>query len=150
MSFGPPQNSPEPASVEPATPSYPKPPQLGKLTPEEREAAIRNPGQSWREWGYGVALKWWVGLGLFIVDAWIVAGWAEVGGWLELAGSLAIAIYLEHLLYQYLWHPYQPELHGTFRPTWKTPFEVGRWVPERKAVLAGKLEVNTPDPHQFL
>jgi hypothetical protein len=149
VSFAPPQNSLEPGEVEPyATP--PKAPQIGKLTAAEREAALRTPGQSWSDWLYGVALKWWIGLAILIIDSWIVAGWAEVGGWPELAGSIALAVYLEYLLFQYLWHPYEPELHGKFRPTWKNPFEVGRWTPERKAQLAGTLEASTPDPHQFL
>lgn len=148
MSFAPPGQPLE--SKEPEPSAAPAPPRIGQLTPEEREAALRNPGQSWRDWFYGVALKWWIGLGIVIVDSWIVAGWVEVAGWLELAGSLAIAIYLEYLLFQYLWHPYQPEFHGKFRRSWKTPFEVGRWIPERRALLAGTLEPSTPDPHQFL
>ena len=149
MSTPSPQSSLEPGEVEPyVTP--PKAPQIGKLTQEEREAALQNPGPSWGEWFYGVALKWWIGLAIFIIDCWIVAGWVEAGGWLQLAGSLALALYLEHVLWQYLWHPYQPELRGTFRPTWRVPFEVGRWAPERAALRAGKLEPRTPDPRQFL
>jgi len=125
-------------------------PQLGKLTPAERAEALRAPGPSWKEWAYGTALKWWLGLGLLIVDSWLVAGWIEVGGYLPLAGSLAVAVYLEYLLYQYLWHPYHPELRGKFRPSWHAPFEVGRWSPERADLLAGKFEPTAPDPRQFL
>jgi len=122
---------------------------LGGLTREEREAAIRAEGSTWREWWFGVALKWWLGLLWLVIDSWIVAGWIEVGGWLPLAGSLAAAIFLEYLLYQYLWHPYDPELGGKFRRSWRTPFEVGRWVPERSALLAGKTETRVPDLRQF-
>jgi len=141
---------PRPLETEGVEP-YPAKPitRLGGLAPEEREAAIRTEGTSWREWLYGVALKWWLGLLWLIIDSWIVAGWIEVGGWLPLAGSLAAAIFLEYLLYQYLWHPYDPELRGKFRPSWRTPFEVGRWVPERADLLAGKAGASAPDPRQF-
>ena len=137
---------------EPETPAPPteQTPQLGKLTPSERQAALLAPGESWTAWFFGTALKWWIGLGLLIIDSWIIAGWIEVGGWLPLAGSIALAVYLEYLLYQYLWHPYHPELRGRFRPSWRAPFEVGRWNPERKAALAGNIEPNAPDLQQFL
>lgn len=125
-------------------------PQIGKLTPEERESALRAPGESWGRWFYGTALKWWIGLAVLVIDSWIVAGWIEVGGWLPLVGSVALAIYLEYLLYQYLWHPYHPELRGKFRPSWHSPFEAGRWVPERSDLRAGKLEPSAPDPRQFM
>jgi hypothetical protein len=125
-------------------------PRLGRLTPEERQAAVLAPGESWTEWLYGTAFKWWLGLALLIIDSWIVAGWIEVGGWYDLAGSIVLAIYLEFLLYQYLWHSYRPELRGKFRPTWHAPFEVGRWAPERKDALAGRIEPSGPDPRQFL
>jgi len=125
-------------------------PRLGKLTPAERQAAILAPGESWTEWLYGTAFKWWLALALLIIDSWIIAGWAEVGGWYQLAGSIALAVYLEYLLYQYLWHSYRPELRGRFRRTWLVPFEVGRWAPERKDALAGRIETGSPDPRQFL
>lgn len=149
MSSSPLPSPTEPGEVPPGA-TLPKAPQLGKLTAEEREAALKAPGQSWHDWFYFIALKWWVGLGILIIDSWIVAGWIEAGGWLELLGSVALAVYLEYLLWQYLWHPYHPELHGQFRPTWKAPFEAGRWTPEREALLAGKLEPAAPDPRQFL
>jgi hypothetical protein len=89
---------------------------------------------------------------LLICDAWIIAGWIEVGGWLPLAATLVPALYFEYLVYQYLWHPYHAESRGKFRPSWHTPFEVGRWRPERPAVLAGRLrpEGSHPDPREFL
>ncbi len=122
---------------------------LGEISREEREAAVRESGPPWKEWLFSVALKWWMGLLWLILDAWIVAGWIEVGGWLELAASLAAAVFLEYLLYQYLWHPYDPEFRGRFRRSLGTPFEVGRWVPERSDILAGKTDTSVPDLRQF-
>jgi hypothetical protein len=119
----------------------------------EREALIREPGPSWREWLYTQAFRWWLGLGFLILDTWIAAGWVEVGGWLPLVASLIAAGYLEFLLWQYLWHPYDPELRGKFQPSWHRPFEVGRWSPDRQKVLSGQWgpgEGGVPDPQEFL
>ena len=127
-----------------------------QILASEREAAVREPGPSWREWLYQQAFRWWLGLGLLIVDTWIAAGWVEVGGWLPLAGSLAVALYLEYLLYQYLWHPFDIELGNRFRPTWRTPFRVGRWSTDREKLLRGEIghaapgAQDGPDPHEFL
>ncbi len=127
-----------------------------RLLDREREAALRVPGPPWKEWLFLVAFRWWLGLGLLIVDAWIAAGWIEVGGWLPLVGSLAAALYLEYLLYQYLWHPYDAELGDRFHPTWRTPFRVGRWSLDREKLLRGEIGHTTPtiqdgpDPRQFL
>ncbi len=123
------------------------------LSASEREALIREPGPSWREWLYAQAFRWWLGLAYLIVDAWILAGWVEVGAWLPLAGSLAAAIYLEYVLWQYLWHVYDPELRGKFRASWHSPVEVGRWSPDRDRVLKGDLAPTPgtgPDPREFL
>jgi hypothetical protein len=119
----------------------------------ERTAALRDPGPSWKEWLYGEAIKWWLGIVLLIVDSWIAVGWAEAGGWLELGASLVAALYLEFLLYQYLWHPYDPSRRGAFRPSWRRPFEVGRWSPDRPQVLEAArrgLRGDEPDPRHFL
>ncbi|MGA8604737.1 MAG: hypothetical protein WB788_06730 [Thermoplasmata archaeon] len=123
------------------------------LTEKEREALIHEPGPSWREWFYTQAFRWWLGLAFLIIDAWIVAGWLQVNAWLPLAASLVAAIYLEFLLWQYLWHVYNPELRGKFRPSWHSPFEVGRWSPDRERVLRGDVSPTPgsgPDPREFL
>ena len=116
--------------------------------------ADADPGPSWREWLYGEAFKWWLGLALIVVDGWIVAYWIEVAALVPLLVSVAAAIYLEYLLYQYLWHPYAPELRGHFRPTWYHPFEVGRWCPEHDRVRQGLPDPDEttpgPDPRNFL
>ncbi len=120
----------------------------------EREAALRAPGPSWSDWLYSQAIRWWLGIALLIVDTWIAAGWIEIGAWIPLAVSLVAALYLEYLLFQYLWHPYDPELRGRFRRSWHTPVEVGRWAPDRERALRGDLgpdgEARGPDPKEFL
>jgi len=121
------------------------------MTPEERKAAIAAPGPSWREWLYGQAFKWWLGIGLMIVDSWIIAGWAELHEWVYLVLNIVPVLYLEYLLYEYLWHPYAAEYRGRFRASWRHPFEVGRWIPERAELLAGTVgQPAGPDPREFL
>lgn len=118
----------------------------------DRGALTAAPAPSWREWLYGHAFRWWIGLVSLIVDAWIVAGWIQVRGWLPLFGSLAAVVYLEFVLWQYLFHPYKPQIRGKFRATWYAPFKVGRWSPDREGGL--KLEIGPvdrgPDPREFL
>lgn len=132
----------------------PEPRGARRLTREEREAAIRVPGPTWREWLYTEAFRWWLGIALLIGDAWLVAGWIEVGGWVGLAVSLPAALYIEYLLFQYLWHPYHPELRGKFRRTWYRPFKVGRWTADRARLLIRGGEPTPgevgPDPREFL
>jgi hypothetical protein len=119
----------------------------------QRRAALQDPGPSWREWLFGSAFKMWLGIALLIIDSWIAAGWAEAHGWYGLAISLGVAVYLELLLYQYLWHTYRPELRGKFRPSWWSPWEVGRWSPDRQEALhpSGRpVSPDHPDPREFL
>ncbi|HTT73784.1 MAG TPA: hypothetical protein VMG99_06530 [Thermoplasmata archaeon] len=108
-----------------------------RLRGAEREAAIRAPGPSWHDWLYGQAFKWWLGIGLLILDSWLVAGWLEVGNWIAATISIVLAVYVEYLLYQYLWHPYEHGRRGPFRPSWRAPFVVGRWQPEWREIRAG-------------
>ncbi len=106
----------------------------------EKEAALRDPGPSWKEWFYFDASKWWIGSGLLILDSWLVAFWFEVGSIPGLVLSVAAAIYLEFLLARYLWHrpSDDPALSsGAFRPTWFRPVRYGRWTPEGFRVRAG-------------
>jgi len=115
-------------------------------------ALIAAPGPSWRAWLYGHAFRWWLGLAFLIINAWIVAGWIEFSGWLLLLGSLAGAVYLEFLLWQFLFHRYNPELRGKFRATWYSPFKVGRWSPDWKRARKGDISPANrgPDPSEFL
>ncbi len=122
---------------------------------EEKRQALKDPGPTWREWFFFEATKWWIGLGLFILDIWIVIGWAEAGSLLLGLGILAVALYLEFLLARYLWH--RPAEHrarrGTFHPTWYLPVEVGIWTPEAAELRAGRPVTGLtedPRPEEFL
>jgi hypothetical protein len=106
----------------------------------EKELALREPGPSWREWALFTGLKPWLGVGFLIADAWIVAAWLEAGSYLGLSVSLAVAVYLEFLLYRYLWYRPDPADAGrraSFRPTWSRPVRYGRWTPEAERMRAG-------------
>jgi len=151
-------------------------PQDGELTPEEQEAwdagvarveqekheALLDPGSSWREWFFYDAMKWWVGLGFLIVDVLICGSWITQGSFSQwqvvgAALSLLAALYLEILLYRYLWRrPSETELRrpGPFRPNLLALREVGRWTPEgdpRSAHYAARRSTDgTPRPEEFL
>jgi hypothetical protein len=107
---------------------------------EEKLASLEDPGPSWKEWFYFQATKWWIGIGLIVVDSWIVGYWLEEGSVPALVGTLALALYAEFLLTRYLWH--RPDdarglSVGRFHPTWLQPVEFGRWTPEGFRVRAG-------------
>ncbi len=129
---------------------------------EEKQAALRHPGPSWREWFFFDAMKWWLGIVFLIVDAWIATSWIgggndTAGNALGLAASLAGALYLEVLLYRYLWRrPVDRDMIGRsgFRPSWKALREVGRWTPEASFVASRRarqgIDEGAPDPSEFL
>jgi len=141
----------------------------GEPTPEERAAlvaqmdrvrqekleALREPGPSWRQWFFYDALKWWIGLGFFIVDIWIVGWWVEGAPLAAGLLTLIAAIYLEFLAFRYLW--YRPKetvsrRRGAFHPTWTRPVEFGRWTPEADLVRAGQSVPGMdegPSPREF-
>ena len=105
---------------------------------QEKRQALLDPGPSWREWFFFDAAKWWVGLGFLIVDVWVVASWIAAGTFSIVRAVAALltlvgAIYLELLLYRYLWRRPSdtgPRRPGPFRPSWRALREVGRWTPE--------------------
>ncbi len=157
-----------PAPPAPTTPEH-------ALTPDEeaalgeaadrlavdRQRALKDPGSSWRDWFLGVWAKWWLGLAFVVVDSWIASFWANDGVFsgydaAYLGASLAVAVYLEILLYLFLWRIPSGPLDSAgrrFRPSWKALREIGRWVPvsERRALRtsAGPAE-GAPDPREFL
>ncbi len=107
---------------------------------EEKRQALEDPGPTWREWFYYSASKWWIGLGLLILDAWLVAFWLENGVYVGIAPSLAVALYAEFLFARVLW--YRPSDDGTgtgrgFHRSWLRPVPYGRWTPEADRVRAG-------------
>ncbi|HTT16607.1 MAG TPA: hypothetical protein VMH49_04540 [Thermoplasmata archaeon] len=134
---------------------------LERVQEEKREALV-DPGPSWREWFFYDAMKWWLGIVFLIADAWVVTSWISdgVATATDIVGvvlSLAAALYLEVLLYRYLWRrPSDPDLvgRGTFRPGWKALREVGRWTPEASRVASRaarrRPEQGGVDPNEFL
>ncbi|HXY46680.1 MAG TPA: hypothetical protein VEK13_02130 [Thermoplasmata archaeon] len=117
-----------------------------------RRRALEDPGASWKEWLYFTAFKWWMAIAFLIVDSWIVTIFLVARSWIPLAASTVAALYLEYLLYGYLWHrpdAMRPPAPRRFR--WP-PFEVGRWTPEGFRLRSGQgpLDERSPDPREFL
>jgi len=120
---------------------------------EQKQRALADPGPSWKDWLYFSHLKWWMGLLFLVVDAWIVVTFLVVQSWLLLAASTAVAVYLEILIWGYLWHRPDPERPSYDRRFRGLPYQVGRWTPEGAQLRAtGKLTVGekSPDPREFL
>jgi hypothetical protein len=123
---------------------------------EEMELARADPGPTWREWFFFHAAKWWIGLGFLIVDTWILVSALQIG----LAVSvvvLLVALYLEILTWQVLWH--RPDSLSVRAPEenrlwWIRPLAVGRWTPEAEEIRLGiRVSVTSeagPDPKEFL
>jgi hypothetical protein len=122
----------------------------------EKHGALLDPGPSWREWWFFSASKWYVGLGLLIIDSWILGTWIEAGLWVGALLSLLAAFYLEFLLYQYLYyrpHPDSVRRRGQERSPWVHPVEFGRWTPEGHAIRSGGTvhrASDGPSPEEFL
>jgi len=145
-------------------PERPQPPSAGPsnepLTVEEQVAAektraLQEPGPSWRTWFLQSALRWYYFLGVLILDVQVAVFWLEVHIAVGIVVSLVVLLYLEFLLYRYLW--YRPRLdapqYGRFHPTWYRPTEYGRWTPEAELVRAGVRIYRTeegPSPKEFL
>ncbi len=147
-----------------------------EITPEEEEAfregtervtlekrrALADPGPGWREWFLFDGAKWWVGLGYLILDSWVAGFWFETLGAnsrvvLPLLGSLIGALYLELLLFRYLWRrPTDQDRigEGRFEPGPLALREFGIWTPEgvrhRQAVERRAVHGSGPDPNEYL
>jgi len=128
---------------------------------EEKQAALADPGPTWREWFLYKGAKWYIGIGLFVVDIWEVGAFLPYDSIrvLEALGLIGPTIYAEFLLYRYLW--YRPSVdettvsvhRGGFRRSWYRPVRFGRWTPETAAIRAGTYRPPTaegPDPREFL
>lgn len=122
---------------------------------EEKRRARDHPGASWKEWLYFTAFRWWMGIAFLIVDTWIVTIFLVPRQWVFLALSILPAVYLEYLLYGYLWRRPGPttDVSRSRRVRWP-PYEVGRWTPEgfqlRAGVAVEPAEPPGPDPREFL
>jgi DNA-binding transcriptional LysR family regulator len=139
---------------------------LAGLTPprpneNERKKALEHPGPPWRDWFYASFLKVWIPLGFLIVDSWIVGYWVEAGELIGVLPSLAVAIYLEYLVFMYLWYrPRDDPSHSVraeSRRRWLFPVLFGRWTPEGTRIRAGLPPYGSenvspgggPDPTEF-
>lgn len=121
---------------------------------EEKRRALAEPGPSWKEWLYFTAFRWWLGIVFLIVDSWVVVEFLELGNLLALVAAVLGALYLEYLLYVYLWRRPEPTLHARMRRHRWPPVEVGRWTPEAFAARAQGIRPAAPsepaDPREFL
>lgn len=122
----------------------------------EKKAALADPGAPWKEWGLRSAMKWYLGLGLLIVDSWVVTYWVTSGPAWAFVPSLAAALYLEYLLWEYLWYrPVEYRRRGHRHASasrWIHPVPFGRWTAEGEAVRHGTAPIlsDQPDPAEFL
>jgi hypothetical protein len=121
----------------------------------EKARALKEPGPSWRTWFLQNALRWYYFLGILILDVQVIVFWIEVNWLVGIVPSLVVLLYLELLLYRYLW--YRPRSDAiprrAFRRTWLRPAEYGRWTPEADLVRAGVSIYRTeegPSPKEFL
>ena len=127
------------------------------LTPEERQRALQAPGPSWSQYFFRDFLRWWAGLGFLVVDVILVTSFLRPVDLLPMLLALAAALYLEFLLYEYLWHVPDPERIPT-RPEspWHRAFHpvaAGRWTEGRRPLRDGApppAPGSGPDPTDFL
>jgi hypothetical protein len=129
---------------------------IAEVDPDTRAHAISEPGPSWAEWARGPLAKTYLALGYFVADILLVVTGLNPVDPIVFAGLL-LALYLEYLLWQYLW--YRPNFDresrsGTFQPTFLRPARFGRWTPEGDRARAGVdpfgNEIVGPDPDEFL
>lgn len=104
---------------------------------EEKRRALEDPGPTWREWFFHSAAKVWIGLGFLVVDAWLLVACLDVGVWQAAVPVLAAALYIEFLVYRYLWYsPNEFRPSHRFHRTWYRPVAYGRWTLEAEYVRA--------------
>jgi hypothetical protein len=129
-------------------PYFPRP------TPEERTAAIADPGPTWTQYFYRDFLRWWTVLFFFVIDVWIVSSFLHPLLPQVIVPSLVAALYLEFLAYQYLWGAAHIQRTGRSTPfvrTWYRPVAYGRLTEVGERVRAGgTLPTTGPDPEEFL
>jgi hypothetical protein len=157
-----------------AAEKYVAPKSVEELTPEQEEAldahlqrvqdekrlALREPGPSWRQWFLYKGAKAYVLVGFVIVNVWEIAWFIPLSDFtaLLLVAMLVATVYLELLLFLYLWYRPSPETlrllrRKGFHATWIRPVEFGRWTPEAEDARAGRLPPTSeggPQPSEFL
>ncbi|HLY76968.1 MAG TPA: hypothetical protein VKT21_03705 [Thermoplasmata archaeon] len=135
-------NSGETSSAPPPpAPRYRTTGYLPKLEGPLREQALKDPGPTWGEWLIGPFAKVWLALGLFVVDSWLLVLWAAPFNGVGMVASLAAALYLEFLLWRYLWFAPDREedlRNLPFRPNYAQLTRFGRWTPQAQRLRAGQ------------
>lgn len=129
---------------------------IAEVDPETRHAALQEPGPSWTEWAKGPLSKTYLALGFFVADILILVTGLQPLDPIPLL-AVVLAIYLEYLLWQYLWyrpHPDKESRVNRFHPTLLRPTRFGRWTPEGERARAGVdpfgNETVGPNPDEFL
>jgi hypothetical protein len=156
---------PAPGEEEPAPPEGPRRPRTNHwwygfrapLSEEERRRAEEDPGPSWSEYFYWQLLKWWVGLAFLVIDSMLLLTFLRPLELPLLVGSLVAAIYVEYVVWQYLWHrpPLDPAERRAQGPFVRSPLRIvpyGRWTPEARMARSGidPMGPHGPDPREFL
>ena len=148
--------SPPPGGMLDGRPIIPRP------TEEERKAALAHPGPTWTDYFFRSFLKAWIALGYLILDVFVVGFWLENHLYVGILPSLVAAVYLEWLLWAYLY--YEP--HGGASASQRRepgldrflfPVTFGRWTEPGDRVRHGlspysreAVEAAGPDPAEFL
>jgi hypothetical protein len=118
---------------------------------EEKRRALEDPGPSWRDWFFQTAAKWWIGLGVLVVDAWLLVLCLDLGSIVLVIPVLGLALYAEFLLYRYLWYtPAETRTARRFRRTWYRPVPYGRWTPDAEYFRGKPVSVDGPSADDFL
>jgi hypothetical protein len=128
------------------------------LSPEERQRAIEEPGESWRTWFLTTGLKPWIVLLLLIIESLGIVSMLQVlsgAAALLVLGPLVALLYVDILFWNFLWRV--PSLDewktGEFRNSWWQPFKIGRWTHEYAIWKSGKgkeIAMSDVNPHDFL
>jgi hypothetical protein len=119
----------------------------------EKQAALLDPGASWREWWLQSGAKWYLGFGFLVADGLLIDSWVVPGLYVGLL-SLVPAVYAEYLAWQYLWYrpgELPPDQRRRRRRWYFHPLPVGRWTPEAELARKGELiPTDQPSPSEFL
>jgi hypothetical protein len=119
---------------------------------EEKRLALLDPGPTWHEWFFHSAAKWWIGLAFLVVDAWLIVACLDIGLYLLTIPVLVVALYIEFLVYRYLWYsPDTTRSGGRFRRSWVRPVPFGRWTSEAEHARTHPTSSDGgPEPNEFL
>ena len=125
-----------------------------RLRGEARRKALAEPGAAWRDWAFATGFKPWIGLGMLILDAMLLASLVETTvPWTALV-ALPFVLYSNFLLYQYLWARPPKDLRhrSRFHRNWRHPFLVGRWEVDREKWVSGHAleDATAVPPEEFI